>query len=67
MKVFDLSKDIRSQRIHTIGLCLGFILGIWMPQVSILTNVILTAICILIITVRYHAQKAWPDREPDKE
>ena len=59
----DLNADVRGQRIFTIGLGLGLILGALCPWEPL--RVVLVLFGVFIVTVRTLAQIHWPDRMPD--
>lgn len=59
----DLNSDIRGQRLLTIGMGLGLILGAMCPWET--GRYLLALVGILIVTIRTLAQIHWPDRKAD--
>jgi hypothetical protein len=59
----DLSKDIRGQRLLSIGIGMGLVLGALAPWDGLRYG--LAFFGFFIIFLRTVAQKYWPDREAD--
>lgn len=57
----DLSKDRGRDRLFTIGMCLGFILGL--AVTGLVAKIVLGSIAALLVLVRTVAQYRHPDRD----
>ena len=58
----DINKDVRANRLFTIGVGMGLVLGATAPHGIVQYSVI--AFGMLIVVVRTAAQYHWPDQPP---
>ena len=61
----DLSKDRGRDRLFTIGMCLGFLLGLTVT--GMMVKIVLGAIAVMLVIVRTAAQYRYPDRDVPRQ
>lgn len=57
----DLSRDRGRDRLFTIGVCLGFLLGLTVTGMA--AKIVLGSVAVMLVVVRTVAQYRHPDRD----